>query len=609
MPKREVLLDIGTALVLLCALAIGGHALWSQLISPWLNDRPMPVENWEELVADGHRVGPESAPLEIVEFVDYECPACRILEERLERFRAQFPGQLAVVYRHWPLERHSAAYPAARIIECAAEQGLFEEFHRALMAHTRWIDAPVEHALTYASEFDVPNEGIFQRCVTSQEPLSRVHEDVELARELGGTGTPTVVINGRLVRGLPDSTALHRELRRAGGPVTDQSEGGREDASTRPPIERGEPEPNSGEEHPPEFVGAPQWGISDDPELSLGAVEGPAAELFQLVTGAVRMADGTVAVVDSGRSVVSFFTADGEHRRTVGGEGAGPGELRGPRLLFQSRYDSLVVSSVDRISTVSVDGEVRPIVAPGRLQSRDWARVALPTGVVVQRLTNMGMRMPSSGPRPGDDPVVLFDPLRDVEHELGRFEYQLDYVEVVGETGQRTHPLPFRAGIRVAPLDDGVVISIGNAPRLIKFDLDGRIRDTITIPVSLPEVTEEDREDWIDARLERFAHESDAERTHRRRLYRSMPLPEHVPVVESMLADENGGIWVELASRLPGLEDADWIALDEDGGLRGWIKLPEEFELFQAGEDFVLGVRPGEFGVPMVERYGLRRHD
>jgi len=79
------------------------------------------------------------------------------------------------------------------------------------------------------------------------------------------------------------------------------------------------------------------------PGLVIGAVAGaPAQELF-LVTGAVRLSDGGIAVANGGTHEVRVFDARGRHVRTIGGEGGGPGELRNPRRLFRLPDDSLEV--------------------------------------------------------------------------------------------------------------------------------------------------------------------------------------------------------------------------------------------------------------------------
>src|SRR3989338_457377 len=79
--------------------------------------------------------GPLDAPFHIVDFSDFQCPACRVGTEALQTIENEFPGILRVEFRHYPLEQpHPWALTAALFSECAAEQGKFWEFHDRLFS-------------------------------------------------------------------------------------------------------------------------------------------------------------------------------------------------------------------------------------------------------------------------------------------------------------------------------------------------------------------------------------------------------------------------------------------------------------------------------------------
>ena len=91
---------------------------------------PVPVRDWERVASGGHRMGHVNAPVTIVEFADFQCPACRrFATEIFPMLQAQFGDQMALVFRHWPLPNHPYSYDAARAAECAAAQGRLEAFH------------------------------------------------------------------------------------------------------------------------------------------------------------------------------------------------------------------------------------------------------------------------------------------------------------------------------------------------------------------------------------------------------------------------------------------------------------------------------------------------
>jgi len=149
-----------------------------------------------------------------VVFSDFQCPACRLLADELDSIRAKRPDDVAVVYRHFPLTPvHPHAEAAAKASECAGGQGRFEAFHdalfreQALVGETEW-----RHFATAAA---VPDLAAFDRCVAGTAPDAAVARDFQAGRDLGVTGTPTLLINERRVQGTPPLPELERYVRRA----------------------------------------------------------------------------------------------------------------------------------------------------------------------------------------------------------------------------------------------------------------------------------------------------------------------------------------------------------------------------------------------------------
>ena len=84
-----------------------------------------------EVAGSGPSLGPDEAPITIVEFSDYECPYCKRAETIVEGILERYPERVRFVYRHFPLEQiHPRARPAAEAASCAEDQGLFWEYHR-----------------------------------------------------------------------------------------------------------------------------------------------------------------------------------------------------------------------------------------------------------------------------------------------------------------------------------------------------------------------------------------------------------------------------------------------------------------------------------------------
>lgn len=204
---RIKLLDLLTAVTACSALLIAGIVAWDRFggDQPQTNtDRAIDDEQWRELTAKGHRMGADQAPVVIVEFGDYECPACRSFHRTLKSVLPIYPDEVAVIYRHWPLNYHRYAYSAARAAECASEQGRFAEYHTAL------FDQPdrLGEWEAIAQEVGVSDAESFAACVADTAPHPVIERDVRDVAAIDPRGTPTVVINGLYLLAGRDSARL-----------------------------------------------------------------------------------------------------------------------------------------------------------------------------------------------------------------------------------------------------------------------------------------------------------------------------------------------------------------------------------------------------------------
>jgi len=172
------------------------------------------IPDWKTYAQRGEWRGPARAKVILVEFADYQCPACRKLEGVLRAAQAAHAADLAVVFRNYPLTRiHPRAMEEANAAECAAAQGRFSDMHDLLFA--------LQDSMTGLSVGDVARRAGIQRqaafdtCVGQNLYQARIDEDRGEGRTLGVAGTPTLLINGVLVEGAPDSIALERYIENA----------------------------------------------------------------------------------------------------------------------------------------------------------------------------------------------------------------------------------------------------------------------------------------------------------------------------------------------------------------------------------------------------------
>lgn len=158
----------------------------------------------------GPALGPEDAPITIVEFSDYQCPYCQRAEVVLAELRSEYPERLRFVYKHFPLESiHPRARPAAQAAACAGEQGRFWEYHELLFT----AGAPMEEAdLKSYAELLKLDRGRFEACRRSGRGDVPVARDMAEAQRLGVSSTPTFFINGIRLRGMPPITRLRQMI-------------------------------------------------------------------------------------------------------------------------------------------------------------------------------------------------------------------------------------------------------------------------------------------------------------------------------------------------------------------------------------------------------------
>src|SRR6266850_1113255 len=159
--------------------------------------------------ANGAAKGPASAPIEIIEFSDFQCPFCQRANPTVTQVLKTYGGRVHFVYRHFPLSNHPNARPAAEASQCAAEQGKFWEYHDALFANpSRLADSDLkQHAAGLGLEASK-----FNACVDTHKYKAQVEADMQAGEEAGVNGTPAFFVNGRMLNGAQPFDAFKRVI-------------------------------------------------------------------------------------------------------------------------------------------------------------------------------------------------------------------------------------------------------------------------------------------------------------------------------------------------------------------------------------------------------------
>jgi protein-disulfide isomerase len=161
------------------------------MLQPEINDRD-------------HKKGAESAPVQLVEYGDYQCPHCRRAHPVVQQLIAKYEDSLLFVFRNFPLyESHKMAYPAAISTEAAAPQGLFWAMHDAIFEHQDKLGEGMDGLLDIAETVGL-DLSYLQEQWENKELQQKVEQDFESGIESGVGGTPTFFLNGEKHKGSPD---------------------------------------------------------------------------------------------------------------------------------------------------------------------------------------------------------------------------------------------------------------------------------------------------------------------------------------------------------------------------------------------------------------------
>ena len=195
-------------LALIVIAVVGAGLIWSQRGSGGAGATAVPIADLESIGStfEGYVIGRSSAPVEVTEFADFQCPACArhaILTKPDVMRRLIRPGRVRWVFKDLPLNIHDKARSAHLAAACAAEQDLFWQMHDQLFyRQSRWTrDRRAERRFREYAETIGADLNRYDECVRSGRYNSRIEASVQEAITLGVSSTPTFVIGNRMIPG------------------------------------------------------------------------------------------------------------------------------------------------------------------------------------------------------------------------------------------------------------------------------------------------------------------------------------------------------------------------------------------------------------------------
>lgn len=160
--------------------------------------------------------GPADAPVMIAVFTDFQCPYCAKLAKIIDEAFKKNPEKVRVAFKNFPLRMHRYAHPAAAAALAAEKQGRFWEFHDRLFENYKELNPEKIKEIAQGLGLDWER---LEKEMKEGAISAAIRRDMSEGRKVGVRGTPTVFINGRILRDKSLAgfqAAIDRELKKAG---------------------------------------------------------------------------------------------------------------------------------------------------------------------------------------------------------------------------------------------------------------------------------------------------------------------------------------------------------------------------------------------------------
>ena len=351
------------------------------------------------------------------------------------------------------------------------------------------------------------------------------------------------------------------------------------------------------------------WRIGPEPAASIGVLEGEEPYMLHWVADATKLPDGRIVVANGGTEEVRMFDGDGQHLTTLGGEGEGPREFMS--LVGVGRWpgDSIAAWYAGNlgVSIFNSEGVFARTLFLRSEQSVNWLRAR--PAAVRQDGTLLSRRVLDDESRSAI--VEIWDGGGLLSASLGRHPGE----EIIFTTDDRGNTLltniAYGRRLVTGLWGDLVVVSPTSSYEIRAFREDGTLDRIVRRDHEPRAPTEADRAPYVEDQMihilatpelpEQIVEEA---RSH----FLGAPFAETFPAFTSVMTDAAGNLWVE-EYEFP-LEDRPgvlWTVFDPTGQVLGFVETPEGLEIFEIGEDYILGTTEDELEVEYVQVWPLVR--
>lgn len=186
----------------LCFIVVLGLIVWGLVVA--MNKPVTPSKTLStpaDVTSIDNIIGPENAKVTLIEYSDFQCPACAMYFPVVEKLFAESSTSMRLVYRHFPLPQHANAMIASQASEAAALQGKFWPMYRLIFDNqTEWENSTKAREIftQYAERIGL-NMTSFKKDIDSDIVKNKIQASRDEGIKIGINGTPTFFVNGKAI--------------------------------------------------------------------------------------------------------------------------------------------------------------------------------------------------------------------------------------------------------------------------------------------------------------------------------------------------------------------------------------------------------------------------
>jgi hypothetical protein len=346
--------------------------------------------------------------------------------------------------------------------------------------------------------------------------------------------------------------------------------------------------------------------ITREPEVRIGARDGPDGDALHLVSGALRLGDGRIVIANRGTSELRFYDAAGKEISRVGRAGEGPGEFGILRTLSRMHGDTLAVwdSRLRRLTYIGPDGRILETVHPDIETRTSTSSVtgvarawAAPVGTIIMlEDTELLDSHGEDGPTRDTAAILIHERTGEQRVRIG----PLPGVEWLRRPGAGM-VRPFGHLFLLALGRDYFYTGSGKPGRIDRYDYDGARLASLRIPLEPVPVSDADYTAVVDSFLLRLAEDS---RPRARDYLHSFARPVARPVYSALFVDGLDRLWIRI-HHPPWGQFQDWWVVDGEARAAARVRLPRDVTVLDASDDEVILIVRDALGVEQVHVHRL----